>query len=211
MRGIKGPVRAALLLTALGAGVLAVGFIAFARNAADATPPADPRAEGIVVLTGGSARIDAALRLLVEGRASRLLISGVNPVVTREMLAKTFRGRYGVALACCVDLGHVARDTVGNAFETRKWARKYGFRSLLVVTNDYHMRRSMAELADALPDVELLAVPISSPEHRLSDWWKSPAAFLLLTREYGKYLLTVARLSLTPPAPALSATDPSGQ
>ena len=58
---------------------LAVGFVDFAERVAGAAPPADPRAEGIVVLTGGTARIDGALQLLAEGRANRLLISGRQP------------------------------------------------------------------------------------------------------------------------------------
>jgi uncharacterized SAM-binding protein YcdF (DUF218 family) len=168
--------------------------------------PADPRAEGIVVLTGDSARIESGLELLVEGRGSRLLISGVNPAVNEKTLADAFGAAFGVALACCVDLDHAALDTVGNAVETRKWAERQHFTSLLVVTSNYHMQRSMAELADAMPDIKLLAVPISSPDLDLAEWWKDPGAFGLLAREYGKYLLTVVRLALAPSAPPAAAT-----
>jgi len=201
----------ALAIVGLAAIALAAGFIDFADSAAGARMPADPRAEGIVVLTGGSARIDRALDLLVEGRGQRLLISGVNPAVSEQTLAQALGGASGVALECCVDLGHAARDTIGNAIETRKWAERQHFSSLLVVTSDYHMRRSMAELASAMPDMRLLAVPINNPDLNLVDWWKEPHTFALLAREYGKYLLTVARLALAPSPPPSTAADAAMQ
>ena len=200
-RRMKSWTRFAIAVAVLGGAALVAGFVGFARSAADATAPSDPRAEGIVVLTGGTARIDHALELLVEGRGSRVLISGVNPDVSEKTLAGALGSGFGVTLECCVDLGHAARDTIGNAIETRKWAERQHFSSLLVVTSDYHMRRSMAELASAMPDVRLLPVPISNPDLHLADWWKHPHAFALLAREYGKYLLTVARLAIMPAAP----------
>jgi uncharacterized SAM-binding protein YcdF (DUF218 family) len=191
-----------LLAAVVGGGAaLAVGFINFVHFAADARAPADPHAAGIVVLTGGAARIDNGLQLLVEGRGSRLLISGANPAFTDKTLADSFGSNFAETLACCVDVGHAARDTIGNAIETRKWAEQQHFDSLLVVTSDYHMRRSMAELADAMPNVRLLPVPINNPDLHIADWWKEPKTFALLAREYGKYLLTISRLALVPSRP----------
>jgi uncharacterized SAM-binding protein YcdF (DUF218 family) len=205
MRGIARLVRAVILLAGAVAAALVVGFIAFAAGIAGAAPPDDPRAEGIVVLTGGSARIDSALHLLAEHRASRLLISGVNPAVGAEALAGTVDGNLEAMLACCVDLGHAARDTIGNATETRDWAHNLGYGSLIVVTSAYHMPRSLAELAGAMPGVALIAYPIANPELHLSRWWSYPQSVELLVREYGKYLLTAARLVIAPQAPATAA------
>ena len=186
-----------LAIAAAGAVVagLLVGFVGFARSVVDTPPPADPRAEGIVVLTGGAARIDGALQLLAEGRAERLLISGVNPAVSLKTLAATVDGRLRGVLECCVDLDH-ARDTIENASETRSWADRQGFSSLIVVTSDYHMPRTMAELAQAMPGARLIAYPVDNPELDLADWWRNPQVFGLLAREYGKYLLVVARSML---------------
>ncbi len=188
--------RAAILLAGLGGFALAAGFIAFASSIAGARPPADVRAEGIVVLTGGGGRIDSALHLLAEGRAQRLLISGVNPSVDLHMLADTVDKDLEVALACCVDLGRHARDTIGNAAEARDWVKKRGYTSLIVVTSDYHMPRSMAELAEALPKVKLIPYPVSNPDLHLGEWWSNASAFALLVREYGKYLLATARVRI---------------
>ena len=100
-----------------------------------------------------------------------------------------------LALDCCVDLDH-ARDTIENASETRSWADRQGFSSLIVVTSDYHMPRTMVELAQVMPGARLIAYPVDNPDLDLADWWRNPQVFGLLAREYGKYLLVVARSML---------------
>lgn len=179
---------------------LVAGFVTFVSDILSAQLPPAAKAEGIVVLTGGSARIDAALHLLSEGDAQRLLISGVNPAVGSGAIADTVDPDLKSLIACCVDLGHEARDTIGNAAETRDWVRQHRYRSLIVVTSAYHMPRTLAELAGALPDVSLTPYPISNPDLHLADWWNEPEAFALLLREYGKYLVAATRLALGAPA-----------
>jgi uncharacterized SAM-binding protein YcdF (DUF218 family) len=191
------------LLVAVPVVLTAVGFIAFAEKIAHSRPPADPRADAIVVLTGGAQRIDGALALIEEKRAKRLLISGVNPDVTQRDLERIVSGTLRDNLACCVDLGKEALDTIGNAAETRLWAEERGFSSLIVVTSDYHMPRSMTELAGAMPDIELIPYPVPSAHLAFAGWWHDPGAFGLLAREYGKYLVANARQLL--PDGALAA------
>ena len=206
--GAGHPLRSVVLLL-LGATLVLIigGFISFARNVAEATPPSDPRADGIVVLTGGAARIDGALQLLADGRASRLLISGVNRVVTPRILADTLTGDKRDDLQCCVDLGHEALDTMGNAVEARDWAESQHFNSLIVVTSAYHMPRTMTELATAMPDVRLIPFPVTNPELHLTGWWRDPAAFGLLVREYAKFLYARARLAFLPAPTGLVAAS----
>jgi uncharacterized SAM-binding protein YcdF (DUF218 family) len=184
-----------LLVMLAGAGLFAfvLGFVSFAETIVASAPPADPHAEGIVVLTGGTARIDGALQLLAEHRADRLLISGVNPVVSLHALSESVDKALRPMLDCCVDLGRQARDTVGNAAEARAWADERGFTSLIVVTSDYHMPRSMSELGQAMPDKQLIPFPVSNPGLHMSRWWRDPETLTLLAREYGKFLLAETR------------------
>ena len=104
-------------------------------------------------------------------------------------------------LGCCVDVGHEALNTVGNAEETRAWAADRGYRSLLVVTSSYHMPRAMLELRRHMPDVRLIAAPVVT--ERLQDMrlWNDLPLLRTLGQEYAKFLVAYVRASLTRPAP----------
>ncbi|WP_269584949.1 YdcF family protein [Roseibium sp. Sym1] len=181
------------VLTALLAGAIGQ-FALFAHTIATAKVPSSANADAIVVLTGGHARVSEAVRLLEEGRANRLLISGVHPGTTREQLAAVTASAMPLEKAS-VDLDRVALNTAGNAAETAAWVKKNGFGSLLVVTSAYHLPRAEAELSGALPDVDLIAYPVFSKDLKLESWYQEPATMRLLMREYVKYIL--ARLRIT--------------
>ncbi len=170
---------------------LAVGFVGFVARIEPREPLAVPRTDAIVVVTGGSQRVGDAIGLLGADRGSRLLISGVNEKTGREELAKLNPSSRAL-LACCVDLDYRARNTIGNAIEARRWVRRHGFQSLLVVTSNYHMPRVMAEFAHAMPDLQLIPHPVVPDNIEPSSWWRRWSAFKLFAPEYAKYV--VARL-----------------
>lgn len=116
-------------------------------------------AQGIVVLTGGFKRLEPAAQLLKEGRGERLLISGVNRATSNDRLKNVLKVDDAL-FECCIDIDQDAMDTIGNAVGTADWTKSKGFESLLVVTNDYHMPRSMLELERRMGDVELIAFPV---------------------------------------------------
>jgi uncharacterized SAM-binding protein YcdF (DUF218 family) len=87
---------------------------------------------------------------------------------------------------------------LGNALETRRWARERGFSSLIVVTSNWHMPRAMAELAHQLPDVTLIPYPVLSDKIKSSAWLSDPQIMRLLASEYLKYLFAVVRMRLDP-------------
>lgn len=174
------------------AGVLIVaGFVLFA-NAIERDTGVPQAAHGIVALTGGKDRIGEAVRLLADGQAKRLLITGVNPSTkARDLEKKVPRGPE--FFACCVDLDHAALDTIGNAAETKSWAAKHGFNSLIVVTSAYHMPRTLIEFARAMPDVHLVPHPVVSRNFQIEHWWSHAGTRRLLVSEYVKYLGALAR------------------
>jgi hypothetical protein len=57
-----------------------------------------------------------------------------------------------------------------------------------------------------MPGVTLVPYPIQSPELGLAGWWHDPGAFAFLLREYGKYLLTTARLVVARPQSATAGS-----
>jgi uncharacterized SAM-binding protein YcdF (DUF218 family) len=156
-------------------------------------------ADGIVVLTGGEKRITEAVRLLDNGRAGRLLITGVNRKTSRDdvrrLVAET-SPRKSRAFDCCVDIGYDALDTIGNADEARTWATERHFNSLIVVTASNHMPRSMAELRLKLPLAQLIPHPVVPNRLRASPWWLHPDVAKELAYEYLKFIPTAARYLL---------------
>lgn len=178
---------AMLLLPGAAAIVLCLGYVRFASGIVGREPVAVPRTDAIVVVTGGSQRVGDAIGLLGADRGSRLLISGVNEKTGREELAKLNPSAREL-LACCVDLDYRARNTIGNAIEARRWLRKHGFRSLLVVTSNYHMPRVIAEFAHAMPGVRLVPHPVVTDQIDTGGWWSRWSTIRVLVPEYGKYL-----------------------
>jgi|TARA_R110001583_G_scaffold195180_2_gene370241 uncharacterized SAM-binding protein YcdF (DUF218 family) len=175
-------VLAALLLAA-------VDFVLFANRAAGADHSPDVNADAIVALTGGSGlRIAAGVELATEGRGRRLLISGVNPDVPVEDLIALAGGSEEV-WACCVDIGYVAETTRGNADETAVWAYEQGYKSLIIVTSDYHMPRSLIVLETAMPDIELIAWPVRTVNDPASIW-TDPDSFRGVVLEWAKWRVT---------------------
>jgi uncharacterized SAM-binding protein YcdF (DUF218 family) len=198
---------AAILVTAL---IWAAGLLAFAGRIEHSTPAQDPQdADGIVALTGAGSneRIKAAMSLLEDGKGKRVLVSGVNREASREDIrtaARAVRRLYD----CCVDLGFEAATTVGNARETYAWARAMRYRSLIVVTADYHMPRAMLELHAGLPDLALQSYPVATSVVDAHNWWKTGRGARLIALEYCKYLAILGReavLSLGPRAAPAAA------
>lgn len=184
-----------LLIGSAGAALalVAFGFVLFANAVTREPSVPDASADGIVVLTGGQTRISEAGRLLEERRGQRLLISGVNPKAGRPELMR-ISGLDEDIFSCCVDLGYAALNTVGNAAETQRWAEGLGYQRLIVVTAAYHMPRSLAELARAMPGMELIPHPVAPEGLRRKVWWLDTATTRLLAAEYAKFLQAAARL-----------------
>jgi uncharacterized SAM-binding protein YcdF (DUF218 family) len=172
------------------AAAYGLGFAWFLRLTED-VPPLPAHADAIVVLTGGPERIETGLRLLTSGQGGMLLISGLGGGASLADLARR-AGMDPAPLAGRVDLGRKATTTRTNATETAQWVRQHGFRTLILVTADYHMPRALLELHRAMPEIALhpAAVVPRTPSWRL---W---------VEEYSKWLLAALRLSARHPAPA---------
>ncbi|ASP72550.1 YdcF family protein [Sinorhizobium meliloti] len=172
--------------------VFIAGFLQFADTVASLQPPATPKADAIVVLTGGFQRIDQAVDLLKLGAGKRLLISGVHPSTTRSQIRRNTQSSADL-FKCCVDIGHAAIDTIGNATETSLWIRNRGYRTILVVTNNYHMPRSLLELRRARPETEFIAYPVVNSDLKTTNWLRNPLVLKAILLEYGKYSVATLR------------------
>ena len=180
-RRIPPPLAAAVAAMLALAAAWTAGFGWYVRTVPTTVADTATVTDAIVVLTGGSERINVGLDLLHRGLSRQLFVSGVARSLDTQGLLRHAR-QPTEAATCCIVLGHAADSTEGNALETAAWMRRQGFHSLRLVTAAYHMRRSLLEFRFAMPDIAVIAHPVFPEGVRPYRRW------LLLASEYSKYL-----------------------
>ena len=165
-------------LLAFVAIIYVLGFAFFAVTLGGPAPDDTPKVDAIVAITGGKGRIEHATRLLAQGEGKRLLIAGADPSVRKADLVHRLGGKQKL-FDCCVDLGSESVDTRSNAEEAKRWMDRHRFKSLRLVTSDWHMRRARYEFNRQF-DHDVRIVP---------DGVKTEPSFTTLFAEYNKYLL----------------------
>ena len=158
--------------------VYALGFVLFAFTLGKPAKADAPASDAAVVLTGGPGRIEHAIDVVKAHEAKRLLVAGVDPSVTKPDLARRIPGSLSW-LACCVDLGSESVDTRSNAEEGGRWLAKHNYKSVRLITSDWHMRRARYEFNKVL----------GSKYELTTDAVRTEPSFLTLFGEYNKYLL----------------------
>ena len=156
----------------------AVGFILFAFTLGKPAKASAPSTDAVVVLTGGSGRIEHGVKVLRAGKAKRLLVAGADPSVTKGDIARRLGGERRL-LRCCVDLGSESVDTRSNAEEAARWIDRHQFKSARLITSDWHMRRARYEFRKVL----------GSKVRLTTDAVRSEPGFMTLFGEYNKYVL----------------------
>lgn len=190
----------------LGAAALFVaylgGLVWFADSMVNAVDDGATPTDAIVVLTGGSQRVQTGLQLLAAGKAKKLFVSGVYHGTDVAALLRVQR-QSPDAVQCCLVLGHTADNTYGNALETAAWMRQEDFHSLRLVTANYHMRRALLEFSRAMPETRIIPHPVF-PDTVRERWWAWPGTLDLIIGEYDKYLWALVR-------PWLSSDKPDAE
>ncbi len=179
------------------------GFVAFAVSLP--TAPVDETAltDAIVVLTGGSLRLETGLRLLEAQRGKKLFVSGVHRGNDVEELMRVSRQSPSRA-DCCIVLGYEADNTAGNARETADWIAREGYASIRLVTAAYHMPRSLLEFSREMPAVDLVAHPVFPNHVKILEWYRYPGTAALIAGEFSKTVLVVVQTGIDRLAAALS-------
>lgn len=188
-----------------GVAVWLGGLFWFSAQIPGRVEDPETRTDAIVVLTGGSGRLGAGFDLLSRDLADKLFVSGVYRGVEVAELLQMSR-QAPEELKCCVSLGYDAEDTQGNAAETASWMAENGYRSLRVVTANYHLPRGLLELRRVMPEVVLIPHPVFPAHVRLDPWWRWPGTARLIVGEYNKYL--AARLRGLFSSPGVPAARP---
>jgi len=191
----------ASLLAALALAWLA-GLAWYAAAMPGRVEDASTHTDAIVVLTGGRGRIEEGVALLRQGLAKKLFVSGVEKGVEVPELLKRVHLPPDTSDAA-IALGHDAESTAANAAETAAWMQTEGFRSLRLVTSNYHMRRALLEIRHAMPAMSVIPNPVFPGAVKQARWWAWPGTLHLIAGEYSKYLAAWASLAL------LSGFEPS--
>lgn len=206
---MKHPLRLTGGLVLIGLLLLGWGFVVFLGGTMEDQVEKPLRPTGaIVVLTGGGDRVEKALRLLEQGAAPLLLVSGVHAGLTLAELARA-HGREPAELEGRVTLGRAAATTQGNAMEVAAYARSRGIDSIRMVTAGYHMPRALLELRRAAPTLVVVPHPVLPAALREDAPPVGPATgralsglrrWTLLSGEYLKYVAAAAGLTRFLPA-----------
>lgn len=180
------------------------GLVWYVSKLPAAPLPDDVKAEALVVLTGGKGRIEHGLAMLAKDAAPVLFISGVEARVTDEKILREYatpevRQRIQENGGEIV-LDRIARSTVSNADQTAAFLRKRNIHRIRLITADYHMRRSLHEFHDAMPEIEIIPDPVFPEEFHREAWWKDSNTRHLLLREFYKYMAVLVRDAIRPKA-----------
>lgn len=135
--------------------------------------------DALVIFTGGSKRIASALDLVQNGYRKPVLISGVNPKVSREHLLQGLDLKKRMQ----VDVDYISLSTWDNAVATREWAVNNKVSNIGLITSYYHVPRSLIYLEKSGFQGDITLMPVFPEE--------MPIAFLL--REYHKYVFARVR------------------
>lgn len=161
------------------------GFLAFTRIIYSFPIDRQTKTEAIIVLTGGRNRIAEAVHLLNEGKADKLLISGVDKDTSLQELSK--RKDITIKTNREIHLDKQSKNTIQNAIETHKWLEQNKISSIRLVTSNYHIPRSLEEFTAQDQDLKIVIHPVFS-DYVVKEWWKKWRSFWVLAAEYNKFI-----------------------
>ena len=168
-----------LYLTALVALLPILLFLGRPLLVVDEKPK---KADVIIVLSGDSGRLEKAAALYKEGYASYVMLSRAN-------------GK-GVNIQKAVELGipedriipeDKATSTYTNALYSKSLMEKYDFSSAIVVSSDYHMKRTKMTFESVFKDTDIDLTYVASQRSE-NAWFLDDKNIKYTLREYIKLL-----------------------
>lgn len=170
---------------------LVIGLGLYARAIKIRSNFTDPeKVDLIVVLTGGSGRINEGVRLLDQGVAPRLFVTGV------EAAGQLYLNAPSYDLKKLKNDGRVlvdptAKNTNENALRTKEMIEELSpppFR-ILLVSSTYHLPRAELVFKKILPTTAKISLyPVKSINYDPDKWWRDITSLKLLVGEFFKYL-----------------------
>jgi uncharacterized SAM-binding protein YcdF (DUF218 family) len=148
----------------------------------------------IVVLSGDNYDAERATRaasLFKSGMAPRVLATGraLRSYATTTDLMKRDLVEHGVPADAIVPFTHKADDTQDEASAVSEFVAAHGWKKILLVTSNYHTRRSQYIYEHKLPSSDqLLTVAAPDSEYDPNYWWRTRTGVKIFFHELGGYL-----------------------
>lgn len=144
------------------------------------------KADVVLILTGGSERLNEGFKIFKSTGAKRIIISGVGEGVKKSDFSKYF-SLYSIDPNLVI-LGKTALDTVGNALEANIFMQTNDYKNMLVVTSIYHLPRTKVVFTLENPDIDVSYHCVISNKYLSRSW----SNMLLIILEYNKTLAYTA-------------------
>jgi uncharacterized SAM-binding protein YcdF (DUF218 family) len=151
----------------------------------------------IVVLSGDNYDAERAARaasLFKSGMAPRVVATGraLRSYATTTDLMKRDLIEHGVPETAIVPFTHKADDTRDEAAVVSEFVASHGWKKILLVTSNYHTRRSQYIYEHTLPsNDQLLTVAAPDSDYDPNYWWKTRTGVKIFFHEFGGYLITL--------------------
>lgn len=164
----------------LGAGLLAAFFINAGYYLLIEEKP--KKSDAVIVLSPGTERIEEGVRLWKEGYADELILSRANTGTFTEQQAI----QLGVPQENVI-AEEEAYSTYTNAIYTEELLKERDIKSAIIVTNDYHMRRTKFIFEKIYCDSNIsLSYATVPSRYQFTAWWDDEESKRMLWKEYVK-------------------------
>ncbi len=188
--------RALFFLPVMLALVWAAGFGLYYFQIEPLPKDSGEPCEALVVLTGSAGRIESGFKLLEEGRAPRLFITGVGD----DRHSEKFLEHYVPSAALrakleqpgVLSIDRKATSTFENAEQTKIWLQDKEYSDFCLVTAQYHMPRSLLVFQNAMPDKNWIPIATVGWDVKPLEIFQRRVIFEILAREYHKWLVVLA-------------------
>ena len=158
--------------------------------------PARPTDAVVALAGGGPHRVTGAAEVLNAGNASWLIVTNqpLNTPGIREEYADLMRREavwQGVAEERILRAPGTVTTTFEEALTVRALMEERGFRSLTIVTDEFHTRRARVAFHDAFrgSGITLVVRPVSWYGYSPDSWWRDLDMLRITANEYLKTLL----------------------
>jgi uncharacterized SAM-binding protein YcdF (DUF218 family) len=184
--------------------VLALGWLFWGADLLITSDPRPPHVDSAVVLQGSvvaeKVRVEGAINLLRQGIAGHVLLSLPQESYWGQSVAPIARSylehKYGADIAGRLDFCETSEDVDSTAQEAqvlRRCIQERGWRSIIVVTSNYHTRRARIIWRKALkpdPHIQVWIEGVNDPEFR-RPWWRYRQSAKVFVMESAKLVWTM--------------------